>query len=385
MASKRTRNAEQPARGPWVLPMVSNVGFGGIAVQARDISGELYKVGLASEILLLKASEATSETIIWYEEKMPVSVLPANLEHRHGKNNFFGLLRFFKRRPEWFFHIHCFSQEYLDWQLILAARFAGKKIFATFHHTVGWVETRLRTKLLSTLSRAMIDVGIVTTEAGRQLVGQKTRLSKLRVIPCGIETNLPCPNKPSRKVELGLHPDDFVIVCICRMGKAKGILDLIDAFKAIGSEFPRAHLIFAGDGELLNELVKEKGESTQIHILGRIADKSKVLEAANLFAMPSYEEGFGLVYAEAAALGVPSIAGDLPTVREVVLGDRTGWLVAPGNKKDLTDTLLHCLRNPIEVMDRGAQAKVYVRRFDIALVGSAYITMFKDHLERAGV
>jgi glycosyltransferase involved in cell wall biosynthesis len=88
-----------------------------------------------------------------------------------------------------------------------------------------------------------------------------------------------------------------------------------------------------------------------------------------------------MVYAEAARHGVPSIASDLPQVREVVVDGETGWLVPPGDVERLRTTIDWVFKHRDECLRRGENAKSYCRRFDPDVVMARQILIYDDLLK----
>jgi phosphatidylinositol alpha-1,6-mannosyltransferase len=82
-----------------------------------------------------------------------------------------------------------------------------------------------------------------------------------------------------------------------------------------------------------------------VHFAGCVPDHElpAYYDAAEIFAMPSYAEGFGLVYLEAMYHRIPCIAGNRDGASEVVLDGETGLLVEPGNVAKLQQALLRLL------------------------------------------
>ncbi|MCL6498623.1 MAG: glycosyltransferase, partial [Firmicutes bacterium] len=74
-------------------------------------------------------------------------------------------------------------------------------------------------------------------------------------------------------------------------------------------------------------------------LVGRVADTADVYAAADVFALSSYLEGFGLVYIEAALHGVPSIGAAVGAVPETIRDGETGLLVPPGDRAALAGAI----------------------------------------------
>ena len=105
-----------------------------------------------------------------------------------------------------------------------------------------------------------------------------------------------------------------IIVSMARLQKKKGLDILIDSFNMISQKFPLAYLVIAGQDEGEKEnLVKQIHNlnlQSRVFITGQIngADKWTFLHNADLFVLPSHNENFGNVYAEALATGTPIVA-----------------------------------------------------------------------------
>jgi glycosyltransferase involved in cell wall biosynthesis len=366
---------------PAVLVLLSDVAFGGIAVQARDQASYLKKYDVASSLLLLNSLSADRKLLDWYNEFVNTEELPINVSGRWVFGRVLSYLKCFHKRSEAIFHFHCFSQEFMNWEAILAARLAGKQVVATLHHTVGWnrrlfdpgfIFQRLAWKLASRL--------IVTTQAGKELVEQKAPRGITDVIPCMIQDVVsPIPRDRARRA-LDVSDHDFLVVVISRLAQSKGLIDLVNAVRALGKH-RQMRLMIAGDGPCRGELSELIKDDQRIRLLGHVREKSNIFAAADLFALPSYEEGFGMVYAEAARHGVPSIASDLPQVREVVVDGETGWLVQPGNVERIRTTIDWAYTHRDECLRRGENAKSYCRRFDPEVVMARQILIYDDLLK----
>ena len=70
---------------------------------------------------------------------------------------------------------------------------------------------------------------------------------------------------------------------------------------------------------------------------------------ADCFAMPGYGEGFGIVYLEAMACGIPTVGSKLDGSKEALLNGRLGELVHPQNSNELMNAILKCIKKPIRV------------------------------------
>ena len=119
--------------------------------------------------------------------------------------------------------------------------------------------------------------------------------------------------RAKKRAELGLEGNRLVVIHVGRMAPQKNPLGLLDIFEAVWKKNPSAALIYVGDGELASEFderVREKHLTDAVMRLGVRGDVHELLQAADVFLLPSLYEGFGIVVLEAQAAGLPSVVSD---------------------------------------------------------------------------
>jgi glycosyltransferase involved in cell wall biosynthesis len=156
--------------------------------------------------------------------------------------------------------------------------------------------------------------------------------------------------------ELGISACAPVIVCAARLFRGKGQDDVIRALGVIRQEFPDVRLLIVGTDDRqamptsftaeLKGLVADLGLAEHVIFTGQRTDMPALIAACDVFALPSFEEPFGLVYVEAMAMKKPVIALNIGGAREVVEHGRSGLLSAPGDQAGLAENLLALLRDP---------------------------------------
>ena len=157
---------------------------------------------------------------------------------------------------------------------------------------------------------------------------------------------------------------------ITRLEERKGISLVLDALGSLVKSNSIKHSFvwnICGIGnqkKQIEEKIKLLNLSNQVKLIGKInnQDKDYFLNSSDLFIMPSYSvgksiEGFGISYIEAAAYGIPSIAGVEGGVKDAVLDKKTGWCVDPLNKDELLNVLLEAINNNKKREKFGSQAK----------------------------
>jgi glycosyltransferase involved in cell wall biosynthesis len=159
----------------------------------------------------------------------------------------------------------------------------------------------------------------------------------------------------------GTAPDDIVFFFLGRMNRDKGILDLARAFAALCGRFKNVHLLLAGpDEENIGEKTLEICAqcSDKVHILGYADAPEKYMSAADVFCLPSYREGFGLVITEAAAIGIPSIGSRIYGITDAIEDGVTGFLFEPAASHDLMLKMARFVENPSLIKMMGGKAKI---------------------------
>ena len=155
----------------------------------------------------------------------------------------------------------------------------------------------------------------------------ETRHAEL--IPLGIER--PPRIEPAPREAFGLTADSFVMVTVGRLVARKAASQLVDALRA--ADRPRAHLLVIGDGPdaaAIQRRAAELGVGERVHLLGQVSEERKfqALHLADAFVSTSQHEGFGLVFLEAMACGLPVVCYDRGGQTDFLASGRTGSVVA---------------------------------------------------------
>lgn len=171
-------------------------------------------------------------------------------------------------------------------------------------------------------------------------------LDRLRVVENGGPGSVP-PAEPTDY----LAGRRFVLSA-GRLVPGKGHEDVMRAAACLRATFPDVHYVIAGEGSLHNHLVglrAKLGLDDRVHFVGRVEHGRllQMMRRADLFALPSAPEGFGLVHLEAMTQGTPVIAclGQGPA--NFIKHGVSGYLVPPGDLDALTTTLAKVLADPL--------------------------------------
>jgi glycosyltransferase involved in cell wall biosynthesis len=154
-----------------------------------------------------------------------------------------------------------------------------------------------------------------------------------------------------------------VIGFVGRIEPRKGPLDLVHAGPAIRRQAPGAHLVMIGDDPLGSDpgYTRQVLSSPDIEHHHWTDNAPGLMRHLDVLVLPSYEEPFGTVLAEAMAVGTPVVATNVDGLPEVVEDGVTGRLVAPGDPEGIAAAVLEVLGRR-EQMGRAARDRA--RRFD---------------------
>jgi glycosyltransferase involved in cell wall biosynthesis len=211
-------------------------------------------------------------------------------------------------------------------------------------------------RLLERSAYVTADEAIVLTSAFRQVLVERYRVPpwRINVVPPGVDLDRFTPEPaPFARSNLGLGPTAFVAVAVRRLVPRMGLELLLTAWSEVVDQLPPGStLLIAGDGPLRDALassVVRLGLTDSVRLLGRVGEPEliELYRAADVAVVPTIEhEGFGLVVAEAAACGTPSIVTAVGGLPEAVAGLDPSLIVPPADPAALRDRLL-CARTKL--------------------------------------
>jgi glycosyltransferase involved in cell wall biosynthesis len=177
-----------------------------------------------------------------------------------------------------------------------------------------------------------------------------------------------------RAAENPPHPCP-TILCVAHLYPRKDVVTLLRALK----DLPRdVSLRVVGTGPELPRLKRAAASlslAERVAFLGHIPFSALAAEyrRADLFCLPSRQEGFGIVFLEAMAAGLPIVAARAAAVPEVVADGECGLLAAPQNPEELASMLVRLLSDPAERQRLGSGGIERVRRYDAPLIAAEFL------------
>lgn len=188
-------------------------------------------------------------------------------------------------------------------------------------------------------------------------------LDKIVSIPVGVDTSVFHPvttdERNQVRSELGLNTDDKVWLFVGRWEIEKGSRELAQAALELLPTAPRTRLILVGpilDQETHSDL-SILGD--KVHFIGKLTtpDVARLMQATDLFVLPSYKEGLPSALLEAMASRLPPVVSAVGGIPNIIQSGVNGLLLEPRNTDDLITALRIHLDNPLAYYSLGKQAQ----------------------------
>jgi glycosyltransferase involved in cell wall biosynthesis len=307
-------------------------------------------------------------------------------------------------RTAWFFlsarnsfdivHLHGFSQKSV--LIVLLATALRKRVVLTIH-TAGSDEPagvrQLGRLAYWAYRRADLFLAISSRIAHNYLAAGLPK-TRLRQAANGLDVARFHPpsgaERREARAQLGLADELSWILFVGFFSPEKGPELLFDAWLRMRDSVPPTGVLFVGETDAqyhevdkgiatrIRERAAELGLEGRIRFTGAMPDVTAAYRAADVFAMPSSREAFGMVLVEAMASGLPVVASRIDGVTDEIVADgSTGHLVPPGDADALAAVLASLLRNPGAARLLGRHAREAVAgRYGLAAARERWIEAY---------
>lgn len=235
-------------------------------------------------------------------------------------------------RPIWkeFDLVHSFSFE--SFQSLFAAvirRVTGLPLVMTDGNPPGY---SMYEDTVGSWVIASADKIIAECEQGRRHLLGVAPVNKITTIPCGIDSTRfrSISDDSMFRRQYGLTDSDRIILCVGSLSHQKGTGDLIATMPTVLKRIPNAKLVVVGGGSELPQLrdrASDMGVFRSVKFLGPLHGQGllSAYAAADVFALPSHFESFGIVLLEAAASGLPIVSTGVGVAEELVVNGGNGF------------------------------------------------------------
>ncbi len=190
--------------------------------------------------------------------------------------------------------------------------------------------------------------------------------------------------KPGREAESPL------IVYVGRLQKYKSLHVLINAAKIILQKVPTATVVIAGEGEektKLQNYVRLMGLEKKIIFKGRVSHEEKVelMQKAWVFVNPSFMEGWGITTIEANACGTPTVASNVPGLKDSVKDMETGLLAKYGNAPDFAEKIVTLLLSDTQRRKMSRASLAWAENFSWEVSAEKFTMLFEKKQKGEGL
>jgi phosphatidylinositol alpha-1,6-mannosyltransferase len=229
----------------------------------------------------------------------------------------------------------------------LLARFTHSRLALIIHGIEGWQPTH---RFLTDRLAGRVDHVISVSRFSAERFAAWSRIDQDRtfVLPNCVDLRRfqPAERDPRLVERYGLERRR-VIMTVGRLAKTeryKGFDEVLTILPRLRKRFPELAYLIVGDGDdrpRLEDRVRSLGLTGAVVFTGRISESEKVAHynLADLYVMPSSGEGFGIVYLEAAACGVPIIGSRTDGSQEALCDGEIGQLVDPLNLEEVYEAV----------------------------------------------
>lgn len=300
-------------------------------------------------VVVLRPPTVLGERLL--AEGLPVTFLG---DHRFSPASLFKLVRLVRERRIEVLHLTDFSAS--TWgRLAGAATGTPSMVQVITHHSAdqprGYpLPVKLAFRALAPLTARAIAISHSVREFAESSMGfGEGKVDVLHYpLPSYSFSVPPVESVAALRAQLGIADDDPVIGAVTRFHRVKGIDNLVEAFAAVRQRIPSAWLLLVGQGPeegALRLRAAELGVADRVVFAGFQREVETHVSLFTVSAVPSLEEGFGLVALESLRLGVPVVASRVGGLPEIVQDGVSGLLVPPADSTALAGALIRVLED----------------------------------------
>lgn len=234
-----------------------------------------------------------------------------------------------------------------------------------FNYYYHFQRNRLLRKLVRRVVCRCADCLVVLTDEDKRYYREnlKVRCGIIRIynpVPYDMCCGMPCGYGKEDMEEIP------IIFAAGRLTRAKGFDLLLRSWELLEKKYPQWQVIVAGAGEDERKLKRkaEKASLKRCHFIGNVKDIERYYRKAAFFVLPSRDEGFGMVLAEAMSFSLPAVAYACKAgPREIVKDKETGFLVETGDAGAFAERMERLMKDEELRRKMGEKAREFVKRF----------------------
>jgi glycosyltransferase involved in cell wall biosynthesis len=201
-----------------------------------------------------------------------------------------------------------------------------------------------------------------------------------------INLGIPKPSFAMKKrTDFGFSRDDILLVTVGRLVRRKGLPEMLTVLKGLND--PHVKLLIVGDGPektRIENLARYLNLTDQVHFLGYVSDEAKyqLLKISDIYVSSSHHEGFGIVFLEAMATGLPVVCYDKGGQTDFLNDGQTGFLVQYADVDLLTKRIGEVSKS-LSLRKQMSEFNIrYVEKFYISTCAASYENLYSSVLKQ---
>lgn len=237
----------------------------------------------------------------------------------------------------------------------------GRPVLCALYGIDAW--TAPRRGLVAWAARRMNRYYAISGHTRQRFAGwSNVPVERIDLLPNAIHLDAYAPGAASDELagRLGIGGEPVLMTFgrLVSRERAKGFDEVLNILPRLIEFHPRLIYVIAGDGDdraRLQERVLSEGLADHVVFAGFVdeAEKADLYRLADLYVMPSRGEGFGFVFLEALACGIPVVASRVDGSRDAVRDGLLGDMVDPDDPEELLDAILRGLARPKGIVPEG--------------------------------
>jgi len=356
-----------------ILEVVGNAIVGGVERHVQSLAEELTSQGFSMRALCPFESPFTAAL---RASGCPVQI--AMIEQALEWRSLLAATETIRRQQVDVVHTHLFNATLLGG---VAAALAGVPAVATIHGNTLLAEEAA----VARLTGAHL-ITVCSAAYGMALALGLTE-DQVSLIPNAVDSRRYSPERDGHafRQRLGVPDGAPLVGMVARLSPEKGPDLFVQAASTVAAARPEVHLVLVGDGPMRAELERQIASLNlggRLHLAGTAPDTSEVYPALDVACLTSRMEGIPLTLLEAMASGRPVVATNVGGIPELVEMGETGWLVAQGDMRALSERILWLLDHPEEAVAMGRAGRRRVEEsFDTRTQVSRVAALFRRLVE----
>lgn len=257
---------------------------------------------------------------------------------------------------------------------IYIAKFFGKKVIFHLHGAEFNLFFEKSCKIIQLLIKNILEISdliLVLSEQWQKDISIKCNNRNIQVLYNPVKIG---------KIREKNDSETINILFMGRIGKRKGVYDIIKAANLLNNSKIKIYMYGDGEYDEIDKIIKENNLQDRVILSGWIAGYQieQAYQNADIYILPSYNEGLPMSILEAMAWGLPVISTNVGGIPDAVIENENGYLIKPGDYEELANKIMLLANDKNLRKKMGYKSYVMAReKFDISIV----ISRLKDYYE----